>query len=145
MNKKSNKTAHVMKLLAGGVNQNLDNPILNESFKEEMILNRNTLHEEENMSESSVNNEEQSVKINVIAELVAENIDEAIERFNCCSCELCRAEITASTLEAIGAQYAQIKNNNTEELEMKKNEFRNLVVSTLVKNIIKLKLNPIHS
>lgn len=54
------------------------------------------------------------IVVNVYEKILAEKIDEAIAKFKCCDCEICRNKITAAVLNAIPASYVIA---NREELE----------------------------
>ena len=138
MTKKTNKTAHVLKLLTNSDESIKENPILNEEFKDEMIHSRSA---SEKKNDPDV---PKAIEMNIIAELVQENLPAVLERFRCCSCQICRAEITVAALNQISPQYAYATNGSYNEVNKLKDKYRAGVVSTLVKLAIQLKNNPIH-
>ena len=140
MGKKTNKTEHVLKLLTGYSNNEVENPILNEDFKNEKIHSRHNSDESYEPKNIPIN-----VKVDVLKELVKENIDSVIERFNICGCDECKNEIIINSLREITPVYIDVVNNNYEEVKKQKNIYRQKVVTNLVKNAIKLKTNNVHN
>ena len=106
MGKKTNKTEHVLKLLTGYSNNEVENPILNEEFKNEKIHSRHNLGENHEPRKIQKN-----VKVDILKELVKENIDSVIERFNICGCDECRNEIIINSLRDIKPVYINVVNN----------------------------------
>ena len=93
MNKKTNKTAHVLKLLAGSEVSTKENPILNNEFKDEMILNRRNSEKNQNGEKAITYAEQKDIKPerkNIVLELIEENLSTVLERFRCCDCEICK-------------------------------------------------------
>ena len=105
-NRKSSKTAHVLKLLTNS-SDNV-NPIINDGFKEEVILSRAS-----SKASNEQNDESKPVAVNVISELVYEIMPEVLARFNCCTCDVCQAEISIKAMDELGAQYIPIINEDS--------------------------------
>ena len=148
MNKKTNKTAHVLKLLTNSEFSAKENPILNEEFKDERILNRNSSDKKIEKVDTINNNQTQQsnpVGINIISELIQENLPTVLERFRCCGCEMCRTHITFTALNQIPPQYAYANDKNSSEVTKLKQKYKNSVVTVLVKIALQIKNNPIHS
>lgn len=141
MSRKTNKTAHVLRLLATNEFDKKENPILNEEFKDEMILHKNAEPEITKSQEIEI---PKSIGINIISELIEENIDAVLDRFRCCNCEKCKEEITLSALNYIHPQYVASESVKTDEAMEIKEKYRSSVVSVLVKYALALKNNPIH-
>lgn len=139
MSKKTNKTEHVLNLLTGH-NSEVSNPLLNEEFKHEMIHTRNN---DENLQKVPV--AKKNIKVDILEELVKENIDSVIERFNICDCDECKKEITINTLRDTKPVYVDIVNNDYKEVNTQKEIYKNKVISKLVKSAIRIKTNPIHN
>jgi hypothetical protein len=144
MNKKSNKTASVMKLLTNGPEAGVANPILNEEFKDERIHSRGVQPKNE-QPVSGIAEPQKAVRINIISELVAENQQEVAERFRCCTCDICMAELTVSVLNELSPKYAYVRNGSYDEVESLKEKHKKEVMCVLVKHAIKLKNNPAHT
>lgn len=147
MNKKTNKTAHVLKLLTNVEEPINENPILNAEFKDEMIhsrtaINNPTVNVQKPSSVDS--NVPKAVGINIISELVQENLPIVLERFRCCSCEICKAELTVAALNQIPPQYAYVTNKSFDEVNSLKGKYKGSVINVLVKLVINIKSNPIH-
>lgn len=145
MKGRSNKTAHVLKLLAG-TDAKYENPMINEDFKESNIIKKSELKEEpkEEVKEDIKIEEEtpESDKlVNVIEVLVNENIIEVMNRFGSCSCNKCRIHVSLEVLDEIAPVYA-VKNSADEKklLISKKGN----VMTGIVKSVLKLKSRPIH-
>ncbi len=124
--RKSSKTAHVLKLLTNS-SDNV-NPIINDGFKEEVILSRTT-----SKADSQQNDGAKPVAVNVISELVYEIMPEVLARFNCCTCDICQAEISIKAMDELGAQYIPIINEDSlQHLNHIKDEKRPTVTRKLV-------------
>lgn len=124
--RKSSKTAHVLKLLTNS-SDNV-NPIINDGFKEEVILSRTT-----SKADSQQNDGTKPVAVNVISELVYEIMPEVLARFNCCTCDICQAEISIKAMDELGAQYIPIINEDSlQHLNHIKDEKRPTVTRKLV-------------
>jgi len=147
LTKKTNKTAHVLRLLTNSEETTKENPILNAEFKDEMIHSRNNIDKKpapEQPKKAENTTPPKAIGVNIISELVQENLPSILERFRCCSCDLCKAEITISALNQIPPQYAYIKNGSDAEVNKLKEKNKAKVVSALVKLTFHLKNNPIH-
>ncbi len=142
MNKKTNKTEHVLKLLTGNKSSSAENPILNEEFKHDVIHTRNV---SKPVEEKVKPDKQKAVSIEIMEALVNENILPAIKRFNACSCEMCRKEIAINTLRETKPIYIPDDEEHQPEIKMLKEKYKNGIVSQIVKSIIKLKSNPIHN
>ncbi len=141
MGRKTNKTAHVLRLLATNEFDKKENPILNDEFKEEVILHKNNITISNEADEIAI---PKTAGINIISELIEENLDSVLDRFRCCSCEKCKEEIMISALNFIEPKYVSNKMIAAEEIEEMKLKYKSSVVSVLVKYAIQLKNNPIH-
>ena len=141
MGRKTNKTAHVLRLLATNEFDKKENPILNEEFKEEVILHKKNIEIPEVVEEISL---PKAVGINIISEIIDENLDAVLNRFRCCNCEKCKEEIIIAALNFIEPKYVSNKTTEPEDLEVMKIKYKSGVVSVLVKYAIQLKNNPIH-
>lgn len=131
--RKSSKTAHVLKLLTNS-SDNV-NPIINDGFKEEVIHSRSPVK-----AGDEQNDESKPVAVNVISELVYEIMPEVLSRFNCCTCDVCQAEIAISAMDELGAQYIPIVNEDSyQHLDHIKEEKRPIVTRKLVSIAFKYK------
>lgn len=138
MGKKTNKTEHVLKLLTGSSNNEVANPILNEEFKHEKI---HTRHNDENQYKSEA--VQKSVKVDILNEIVKENIDSVIERFNICNSDESKNEIIINTLRETKPVYVNVTDNDYEEVNKQKNIYKSEIISNLVKYAIKTKAKSI--
>ena len=134
-------------MLARAENDIIENPIINEEFKEEVIHVRevkpkkkaNTGDEPTEHNHVSKN----EVGINIVAELVQEWLPETIKRFNCGDSEICLAELTVEALNKIPPKYVYIKNEKDfANVKVIKEKYKSEVISTLVQLAIKSKSNP---
>lgn len=144
MNKKTNKTAHVLKLLTNSEATIKENPILNEEFKDEMILNRHT-HKDEEFDEAQENIIlPKTVGINIISDLIDENLVTVLERFRCCTCEKCKKYISIEALNQLQPKYVSAEDVNDKEISNLKEKYKTSVVTVLLKIALQIKSNPIH-
>lgn len=148
MNKKTNKTAHVLKLLTNHDETLIENPMLNEEFKDEMIHSRSPIvQKEQNKPSSHTTKSPDTTKlqeVNIISELVQENLTAVLERFRCCTCDICKTEITITALNEIPPKYARVNNGSFELVEKLKKQHVSEVVNSLVKIVIQSKRTPYH-
>lgn len=144
MNKKTNKTAHVLKLLANTDALTKENPILNEEFKDEMILNRHTQKSEDVSEKQEDINVPKTVSVNIISDLIQENLITVLERFRCCTCEKCMKYISLEALNQIQPKYVSTEDVSEEEISELKEKHKTSVVSVLLKIALQIKSNPIH-
>jgi hypothetical protein len=117
MERKSSKTASVMKLITG--KGTAVNPVLDEEFKREVIVSR---------EKKRNNNEKNDIVINITAELVSKWMPEALKRFGCCCCDICLAEATVEALERVPSVEVKIRT----EKDMKKAEAMKMSILRLL-------------
>ncbi len=129
---KTNKTDAVMRLLTG--KKVASNPILDSSFKEEKITQKNAVPKRANGAE-----------INITGELVTELMPQVLERFNCCTCPLCYADAVAEAGNRVPT--LKVKINGKEDLrraDKMKNQNRKEVMMMLVSMAVERKKLPKH-
>lgn len=125
MSRISHKTPAVMALING--EKKVFNPIVDEDFKRNVIQVRKP-----DMAD------DKEIKINITAELIDEWLIKTIRRFNCCECDVCKAEITVKALSALEEKYVYMnKNTDIKEIKKIKDEYRQNVISELVNICIK--------
>lgn len=144
MNKKTNKTAHVLKLLANTDSAIKENPILNEEFKDEIILNRHATKDEETDEVQEDIIYPKTVGINIISELIQENLLTVLERFRCCTCEKCMKYISIEALNHLQPKYVSAEDANEQEILNLKEKYKSSVVTVILKIALQIKSNPIH-
>ncbi len=82
------------------------------------------------------------VMVNVMERLVAERLDSAFARFNCCKCERCKLDVTAIALNKLPSKYVVADRNILVELMALQG---NLDVTTaIIQAILKVRDNPRH-
>lgn len=127
MNRKTNKTAPLLRLLTRNDAGAITNPIINEEFKEGVILMRTREEKKPDI-----------VDINIISELVGEWLPVTIKRFNGCDCAVCRADLTVAALNEIPPKYVRISDETDfAEIDRIKEEYRVQVIDTLVKLVLR--------
>lgn len=145
LSKRTNKTVHVLNLIARN-RPDIENPIINEEFKEEVILIRDTL---KNSAQSPVRADSSSrpsgeVGINAVEELVQEWLPETLRRFRREDSDLYRAEITVQALNAIPPQYVYIRGEKDfAELQKIKDAYKHQVIDTLVRLVLSIRPNSV--
>ncbi len=86
--------------------------------------------------------QENYVTVNIIESAVLNNIDHVIQRFNACSCDRCKCDIAAQTLNNLPAKYVVTNPKNMPNIdEIIDNKE---VTSALVNAVIKVRANPRH-
>lgn len=82
------------------------------------------------------------VVVNLVEQLVADRLDAAFDKFNCCRCDKCRRDVAALALNAIPPQYVVAE---PEEIPRLLEEAPAKEIPTaLVKAILQIKNNPQH-
>lgn len=80
--------------------------------------------------------------INVMENLVLQNLDTAIKRFNTCNCDRCRADISAYALNLLPPKYVVASEEHIREVE--KEIPNKLVMDALIKAVIAVRSHPRH-
>ncbi|MEG0614712.1 MAG: late competence development ComFB family protein [Oscillospiraceae bacterium] len=143
MNRKTNKTAQVLRLLTKTESDSIENPLMNDEFKEEVIHIRN------NRTTKPAEKAETPIKaetgINVVSELVQEWLPQTLKRFNCCDCDLCKAEMMVEAMNKIPPKYVFVRSEKDfEKLAKIKEQYKQQVINALVRITIRSKNHPVH-
>lgn len=146
----TNKTAQVLRLLTKSEGDTPENPIINEDFKEEVIHPRSVkaspAAERKPAPEPASAPVKEATEINVISELVSEWLPQTLERFKCCTCELCRAELTVEALNQLPPKYVRISSEeDLKEAERLKEELKPQVLKVIVPLAIRAQRSPRHN
>ena len=80
--------------------------------------------------------------INLMEGFVESRIDEVMHKFNCCSCEKCRQDVLAMTLNKLPPYYVLEDDINIRD--QKEKERAADVAAALVKAVLAVKANPNH-
>lgn len=82
------------------------------------------------------------VVVNLVEQLVADRLDSAFDKFNCCRCDKCRRDVAALALNAIPPQYVVAQPEDIPRLlaEAPAKD----IPTALVKAILQIKNNPQH-
>lgn len=85
----------------------------------------------------------QGVKvINITEKMVNMKITEAMERFDCCTCSVCRQDILCKVLNSISPKYMAVAESDIDKI-IEKEDFSE-VTQAIMKAILNLKANPNH-
>ena len=155
MSKRTNKTAHVMRLLSNAP-EGVVNPLIDKTFKEDVILvrakNAQSTQPDEEPPKPDVAivrkddvAAQQPDAVNVTSELVYELIPSVLGRFHCCNCEVCRAEVAIEALSQMPPHYVRTDGDFAAELEAAKQKCRQEVMSQLVRVVIAYKRVSAHN
>lgn len=82
------------------------------------------------------------VVVNLVEQLVADRLDSAFDKFNCCRCDKCRRDVAALALNALPPQYVVAEPEDIPGL-LAKAPAKD-IPSALVKAILQIKNNPQH-
>ena len=80
--------------------------------------------------------------VNIHAKMIDMKIDEAMEKFNCCTCSECRKYVLCNSLNNIPPKYVAVTGNDIDKI-IEKEDF-NEIINAIMKAILDLKKNPIH-
>lgn len=125
----------------------MENPLMNEEFKEEVIHTRENKFKGESTPARPILQShpkaESEVGINIVAELVQEWLPETLKRFNCSATDVYKAELTVEALNSIPPKYVYIKTEKDfANVDNLKDKYRGRVISTLVHLAINSKSGP---
>lgn len=141
MSARTHKTAPLLNLLSRSGDSQIENPIINDEFKQEVIH----VKPDTRKKERSPTDTDSSQGINIIAELVDEWLPIAVSRFKCCGCDVCIAEMTVDALGSIPPEYVDIDSpDGLKKMEDNKEKFRSQVIKKLVSIVLKNKVHPKH-
>ncbi|MDR0986425.1 MAG: hypothetical protein LBL98_01850 [Ruminococcus sp.] len=121
---KTHKTPALMKLLTSGSRP--DNPFIDDSFKGDLIL-------PEKPAPVRRYNPGEEFDLDIITELASEFLPTAIERFGCCKCDRCFADMLSHVIER--CPHALIKIRSKDDFlraEYLKEHHRNAVLRQVV-------------
>jgi hypothetical protein len=98
----THKTPQLMKLITGG--SRVTNPIIDESFKEEIIRSKN-----DPFPVKPIPSADGGAEINITSELITQWLPLVMNRFNVCSCGRCSAEATVDAFDRIRPVIVKVK------------------------------------
>lgn len=83
-----------------------------------------------------------SVVVNLMEHLVADRLDSAFKKFNCCKCDKCRKDVAAIALNKLPPKYVVTESEKIEELvkEMTGSE----VSTAIVQAVLVVRTHPRH-
>lgn len=120
-----------------------DDLYINNEVSENDIEHNTIKNIEEN---SSKDNDKEFLFINVCEELVKENIDEYINRFNVCKCKRCAADAMALALSNLPPKYIVVNDTSAVPfLSFYENKYRILLMTELTKACLKIIESPRHN
>ena len=82
------------------------------------------------------------IVVNLMERLVADRVDSAFEKFNCCKCDKCKKDVMAITLNALSPQYVLADPDRLNDL-LQQCQTKE-VSDALVKAILQIKNHPQH-
>ncbi|MGN0666177.1 MAG: hypothetical protein ACI4KF_06585 [Huintestinicola sp.] len=137
--RRSNKTPQLMRLLNGTGGP--VNPILDETFKEDIIRARENPRPMKPLPQN-----DGTAEINITSELISEWLPVAMKRFNCCTCDRCSAEAAVAAFDTINPVIVRIRNDSDlKRARHLKEEKTQSVLMSLVSICVKRKAMPKHS
>jgi hypothetical protein len=138
-NKRTHKTDAILKLLTRG--SLLDNPFLNEKFKDNIILTINN----NKSPEPRTYTPGEEFDIDIIAELAAEFLPSAIDRFGCCKCDRCFARMLENVVQKCPHALVKVRSQDDfKRAEYLKRQHRNTVLRTVVSEAIAFRKHKKH-
>lgn len=139
---KTNKTNAVLNLLNRSAAEK--NPILDDKFKEQNIIAEQIEQEAKNQTAPRPAYTA-GVEINVISELISELMPAVLKRFNCCTCDLCKAEVSVEALTRLTSVKVTIRTeNDMKAAEQLKTRHRRQVIDELIRIVLDRRKLPKH-
>lgn len=131
-----------MNLITKSESKIIENPIINDEFKEEVIHIRQT----KTSPKAETPRKPSAIEINIVSELVAEILPAAIKRFHVCDCDMCVAELTVEALNLIPPKYVSVSTEkDMENIRAVKEKYRREVTTVVVNLVLKSKSKPRHT
>ena len=139
---KTNKTNAVLNLLNRSAVEK--NPILDDKFKEQNII-AEQIEQEAKKQPAARPAYTAGVEINVISELISELMPAVLKRFNCCTCDLCKAEMSVEALTRLTSVKVTIRTeNDMKAAEELKSRHRRQVIDELIRIVLGRRKLPKH-
>lgn len=139
---KTNKTNAVLNLLNRSAAEK--NPILDDKFKEQNII-AEQIEREVKQQPAARPTYTAGVEINVISELISELMPAVLKRFNCCTCDLCKAEMSVEALTRLTSVKVTIRTeNDMKAAEELKSRHRRQVIDELIRIVLDRRKLPKH-
>lgn len=139
---KTNKTNAVLNLLNRSAAEK--NPILDDKFKEQNII-AEQIEREVKQQPAARPAYTSGVEINVISELISELMPAVLKRFNCCTCDLCKAEMSVEALTRLTSVKVTIRTeNDMKAAEELKSRHRRQVIDELIRIVLDRRKLPKH-
>ncbi len=139
---KTNKTNAVLNLLNRSAAEK--NPILDDKFKEQNII-AEQIEREVKQQPAARPAYTAGVEINVISELISELMPAVLKRFNCCTCDLCKAEMSVEALTRLTSVKVTIRTeNDMKAAEELKSRHRRQVIDELIRIVLDRRKLPKH-
>lgn len=139
---KTNKTNAVLNLLNRSAAEK--NPILDDKFKEQNII-AEQIEREVKQQPPARPAYTSGVEINVISELISELMPAVLKRFNCCTCDLCKAEMSVEALTRLTSVKVTIRTeNDMKAAEELKSRHRRQVIDELIRIVLDRRKLPKH-
>lgn len=109
INRRSNKTDSVMKLIMGNRSPN---PIIDKEFKEDIIRPIEEQKTRAAISAAVPEAHSDPTEMNITAELISGWLSPVLERFGCCRCSRCIAEASVTAFERLPVIRVKVQNND---------------------------------
>ena len=139
---KTNKTNAVLNLLNRSAVEK--NPILDDKFKEQNII-AEQIEQEAKKQPAARPAYTAGVEINVISELISELMPAVLKRFNCCTCDLCKAAMSVEALTRLTSVKVTIRTeNDMKAAEELKSRHRRQVIDELIRIVLDRRKLPKH-
>ena len=98
---------------------------------------------EDKESENEKANKSEKILItNIREKMVEQKVDEAMEKFNCCTCSLCRQDVLCRSLNSLPPKYMAVTEEDVDKI-IEKEDFSE-VTQAIMKAILHVKTNPKH-
>lgn len=136
---KTNKTPYIMNLLNG--TKTAVNPVIDKSF-----IKENVMPKEKNRIMNNYSADDREITINITSEIISEWMPKILQRFNCCTCDVCVAEASVEALEKIPAITVAVKDKtDLKKADKLKQENLTSILMSLVQIANKRKHFPKHN
>lgn len=99
-------------------------------------------NEKTDSTDSPMKKNIQTIMVNIRERMVMDRLDEALEKFNCCTCFFCRQDVTCMALNSLQPKYIVTTEEDIDKII--ENEDSSEVTQAIMKAILHVKTHPRH-
>lgn len=147
LEKKSSKKIDEMADDKKELDEHTSNPISKVEAKKAIVPIEESdkiIHEQENVKaeDTPIKKQVETIMVNIRERMVMEKLDEALEKFKCCTCFFCRQDVMTMALNSLQPKYIVTTKADIDTII--ENENYEEVTQAIMKAILQVKQHPRH-